>query len=83
MSTDTVNGIPRVDLPARPLWKRNLSWWLGGKVLATRPGSAIWRTVVAPIEASLMKVTRGRVRISFSAPIVVFDVGRGAQWRTS
>lgn len=71
MSGGTIGGIPRVDLETRPLWKRNLSWWLGGKVFTTGTGSAIWRAVVAPVEAPLMKVTRGRVRISFSAPIVV------------
>ena len=71
MSSDTVNGIPRVDLKERPAWKRNISWWLGGKAFTTPTGSAIWRTAVAPIEAPLMKVTRGRVRISFSAPVVV------------
>jgi deazaflavin-dependent oxidoreductase (nitroreductase family) len=71
MAVDTVNGIPRVDLKERPLWKRTISWWLGGKAFTTRTGSAIWRTVVAPVEAPLMKVTRGRVRISFSAPVVV------------
>lgn len=71
MSGDTIGGIPRVDLETRPLWKRNLTWWLGGKVFTTTTGSAIWRAVVAPVEAPLMKATRGRVRVSFSAPIVV------------
>ncbi len=71
MSGDAIGGIPRVDLETRPLWKRNLSWWLGGKIFTTSTGSAIWRTVVAPVEAPLMRVTRGRVRISFSAPVVV------------
>ncbi|OBB03551.1 nitroreductase [Mycobacteriaceae bacterium 1482268.1] len=71
MSTDTVNGIPRVDLTARPKWKRNLSWWLGGKLFTTKTGSTIWRKAVAPVEAPLMKASRGRIRVSFSAPIVV------------
>jgi hypothetical protein len=71
MSTGNVNGIPRVDLVARPVWKRNLNWWLGGKLFTTPTGSAIWRKVVAPREAPLMKATRGRVRVSFSAPTVV------------
>ncbi len=71
MPTDTVNGIPRVDLPSRPRWKRDLSWWLGGNLFTTKTGSAAWRRVVAPIEAPLMKATRGRVRVSFSAPVVV------------
>ena len=29
MAADTVNGIPRVDLQERPLWKRSLGWALG------------------------------------------------------
>ena len=70
-SANTVNGIPRVDLVARPVWKRNLSWWFGGKALTTKTGAAIWRKTVAPIEGPLIKATRGRVRVSFSAPIVV------------
>jgi deazaflavin-dependent oxidoreductase (nitroreductase family) len=71
MSADTINGIPRVELEKRPLWKRNASWWFGGKAFTTNIGSTIWRTVVAPVEAPLMRATRGRVRISFSAPVVV------------
>ena len=71
MSTATINGIPRIDLATRPLWKRNLSWWMGGKAFTTAAGAKIWRALVAPIEAPLMTATRGRVRVSFSAPIVV------------
>ncbi|ODR26737.1 nitroreductase/quinone reductase family protein [Mycolicibacterium porcinum] len=33
--TGSLNGIPRVDLPARPLWKRELSWLIGGKLFTT------------------------------------------------
>ena len=64
MSTDTINGIPRVDLQSRPLWKRNLSWRLGGKLFTTKSGATIWRNVVAPVEAPLMKASRGRIRVS-------------------
>lgn len=71
MATDTVNGIRRVDLRKRPVWKRNLNWWLGGKLFTTPTGAAIWRRAVAPIEAPLIKATRGRIRISFTAPVVV------------
>jgi deazaflavin-dependent oxidoreductase (nitroreductase family) len=71
MAADTIAGIPRVDLERRPLWKRNLNWWLGGKAFTTPTGTAIWRRLVAPIEAPLMKATRGHVRVSFSAPVVV------------
>ncbi len=73
MSSDTVNEIPRVDLQARPLWKRNLNWWLGGQLATTKTGLAIWRTVAAPIEAPLMKATRGRIRLNLAVPIVVLS----------
>jgi deazaflavin-dependent oxidoreductase (nitroreductase family) len=71
MSSDTINGIPRVDLENRPVWKRNLNWWLGGQIAATKTGLRMWRAVVAPIEAPLMKATRGRVRIAFTSRLVV------------
>lgn len=69
-SSDTVNGIPRADLAARPLWKTTLSWWLGGQLAATKTGLAIWRKVAAPVEAPLMKATRGRVRLNIAVPSI-------------
>ncbi len=71
MSTEAVNGIPRVDLEKRPLWKRNLNWLLGGQLATTKTGLAIWRKLAAPIEAPIMKATRGRVRLNLAVPIVV------------
>lgn len=68
---DTLNGIPRVDLQARAPWKRTLSWWAGGKLVSTRLGTALYRGVVVPIEAPVMKASRGRLRPSFTAPIAV------------
>ncbi|MDX1882692.1 nitroreductase family deazaflavin-dependent oxidoreductase [Mycolicibacterium sp. 120270] len=70
-STETVNGIPRVDLETRPRWKRDLAWWFGGNLVATPTGGKIWRKVFAPLEPPLMKATRGRLRVSVGAPIVV------------
>jgi deazaflavin-dependent oxidoreductase (nitroreductase family) len=70
MSSNTVNGVPRADLQERPLWKRNLNW-LGGQLLASRKGLALWARVAAPLEAPLMKATGGRVRLAFSIPVVV------------
>ena len=62
MSGDSVNGIPRVDLQARPLWKRNLNWWMGGQLASTKTGLAIWRKVAAPLEAPIMRASfRGSV----------------------
>ena len=48
MATDTINGIPRVDLQERPLWKRNFGWALGGPVFASKKGLALWARVAAP-----------------------------------
>jgi deazaflavin-dependent oxidoreductase (nitroreductase family) len=86
MAKSTINGIPRVDLVTRPQWKRDLNWLLGGRLLAdTETGRAIWRRFVVPIEVPLMKATRGRVRVSFSAPIVtlVTTGARSGQQRES
>src|SRR5690349_19757964 len=66
MSTDTIIGIPRVDLRARPVWKRNLSWALGGPLFASKKGFAMWARFVAPIEAPLIQATSGRVRLNIA-----------------
>jgi deazaflavin-dependent oxidoreductase (nitroreductase family) len=71
VATDTINGIRRVDLQGRPLWKRNLGWALGGPLFASKKGLALWARVAAPVEAPLMKATGGRVRLAFSIPVVV------------
>ena len=72
MSNDTINGIARADLEERPLWKRNVSWLLGG-LATTKTGLAIWRKFAAPLEAPIMKATRGRVRLNIAVPIVVLS----------
>jgi deazaflavin-dependent oxidoreductase (nitroreductase family) len=73
MADDTVNGIPKVDLENRPLWKRNLNWLLGGQLATTKTGLAMWRRFAAPIEAPIMKATGGRVRLNLAVPIVVLS----------
>jgi deazaflavin-dependent oxidoreductase (nitroreductase family) len=72
---DHVNGIPRVDPTLRPsAWRRGL---LG--LVATRPGTAIHRTLAAPIDAWLMRITRGRLNAGLGAiPLVVLRA-KGAQ----
>lgn len=55
----------------RPAWKRNLSWWMGGRLVATRAGLALWRKVAAPLDPKLMGATGGHVKLSVGAPIVV------------
>jgi deazaflavin-dependent oxidoreductase (nitroreductase family) len=71
MSGDTINGIPRADLQARGMWRRNLGWALGGPLFASKKGLAIWRRVAAPAEARLMKATGGRIRLNIAVPMVV------------
>lgn len=71
MPAGTVNGIPRRDLRARPAWKRKLAWFAGGQLAATKTGLAVWRKTAAPVEASIMKATKGRVRLSFTMPVLV------------
>jgi deazaflavin-dependent oxidoreductase (nitroreductase family) len=73
MSSDAINGIPRVDLAARPVWKVKLNWWLGGQLATTKAGLAVWRKVAAPLEAPLMRATGGRVRLNLAVPIVVLS----------
>ena len=46
---------------------------MGGQVAATKTGLAIWRKVAAPVEAPLIKATRGRVRIAFTSRLVVLS----------
>jgi deazaflavin-dependent oxidoreductase (nitroreductase family) len=70
-SGDSINGIPRVDLETRGPWRRRVWWWLGGPLAASKAGLAVWRKVAAPIEAPLMKATRGRVKLNVAVPMVV------------
>jgi deazaflavin-dependent oxidoreductase (nitroreductase family) len=48
-----------------------MSWWTGGQFISTKTGSALWRTIAAPIEASILTATRGCVRLSVGVPIFV------------
>jgi deazaflavin-dependent oxidoreductase (nitroreductase family) len=71
MASD-IKGIRRVDASKRAAWKPTLMWWMGGQlVVSGKRGEAVWRKMVAPIEARLMRATRGRVRVSFATPTVV------------
>ncbi len=71
MSTDTIQGIPRVDLQTRGPWRRRLWWLAGGPLTASKPGLEVWRRIAAPIEAPLIKATRGRVKLNIAVPMVV------------
>ncbi|MDF3341162.1 nitroreductase family deazaflavin-dependent oxidoreductase [Mycolicibacterium septicum] len=71
MSNDSLSGIPRVELDSRPLWKRQLFWLIGGKLFTTERAAGFWRRRIAPLEAPVIKATRGRARMSFSIPVLV------------
>jgi deazaflavin-dependent oxidoreductase (nitroreductase family) len=70
-SGDTIQGITRVDLQSRGPWRRRIWWWLGGPIITSKPALAVWRKVGAPIEAPVIKATRGRVKLSPNLPMVV------------
>ncbi|WNG91000.1 nitroreductase/quinone reductase family protein [Mycobacterium sp. ITM-2016-00318] len=70
-SDDTINGIRRVDLQTRGPWRRRLQWWMGGGIAASKPALAILRRVAMPFEPTVMKVTRGRLTLSPTLPVVV------------
>ena len=68
MSDSTVNGIPRVDPRAgRAAWKRGPA-----RLTSTKPGAAVHRTIAAPLDAAVMKITGGRANLAAGAmPLVV------------
>ena len=66
--TDLLNGIPRVDPTAEP--PRMLR--VVTRILSTGPGSAVHRTVMAPLDGPLMRLTRGRLHFGKGTiPMVV------------
>ena len=71
MSTDSISGIPRLELHSRPVWKRNLAWWAGGNIFATRTGLALWRRFGAPMEARIVEASGGRLRLQPAFPVVM------------
>ena len=68
---NTINEIKRVDLETRGPWRRRMWWLLGGPMTASKTGLAVWRKVAAPVEAPLMRVSRGRLRLNPAVPMVV------------
>lgn len=80
MSTDdTISGIRRVDLQTRGAWRRRLQWWMGGGTAASKPALAILRRVAMPFEPTVMRVTRGRLTLSPTFPVVVLLTSVGAR----
>ncbi|MFZ0832788.1 MAG: nitroreductase family deazaflavin-dependent oxidoreductase [Mycobacterium sp.] len=70
-SRGDINGIRRVDLETRGPWRRRIWWWMGGPIAASKTGLTVWRKVAAPIEAPLMKASRGRLKLNPAVPMVV------------
>jgi deazaflavin-dependent oxidoreductase (nitroreductase family) len=73
MSDGTISGIPRVDVASQSQWKRRLTWWLGGRLVFTKAGLTVQRKILAPLEAPIIKATRGRVKLSPTLPVVVLS----------
>ena len=72
MSSDnTINGIRRVDLESRGPWRRRLQWMIGGQIAASKRALAIQRRVAMPFEPMVMRLTRGRLTLSPTLPVVV------------
>jgi deazaflavin-dependent oxidoreductase (nitroreductase family) len=68
MMTDLLNGIPRVDPTSGPTGLRALI----ARIPTTRVGAAIHRALFAPIDATLMRATGGRVSSALRiVPLVV------------
>ncbi len=68
MGNDLLNGIPRVDPTAEPTILRRAI----GRILATDAGSKFHRTVLAPLETRLIRLTNGRLHTAKGAvPLVV------------
>src|ERR1700737_4072240 len=66
--TELLNGIPRVDPTTKPTRMRRAV----GRLLSTGPGSAMHRTLIAPLDAPLMPLTRGHVHFAKGTiPLVV------------
>ncbi|MGA7134553.1 MAG: nitroreductase/quinone reductase family protein [Mycobacterium sp.] len=75
MSDSTINGIPRVDPRAgRAAWKRGLA-----RLTSTKPGAAVHRTIAAPLDAAVMKITGGRANLAVGAMPLVVLASTGAR----
>jgi deazaflavin-dependent oxidoreductase (nitroreductase family) len=65
---DLLNGIPRVDPTSKPTMMRRAV----SRFLATKAGSTIHRTFLAPLDTRLIHLTRGRLHTAKGAvPLVV------------
>ena len=68
MDDDLLNGIPRVDPTSAPTMIRRAV----SSFLATKAGSTIHRTLLAPLDTRLIRLSRGRLHTAKGAiPLVV------------
>src|SRR5438270_7652076 len=68
---ENISGIPRADLQSRGPWRRRIFWWMGGPIFASKTGLAVWRKIAAPLEASLINASGGRLKLNPAVPMVV------------
>ena len=51
-----------------------MSWWMGGRLVATKPGETVWRKVAA-MEAPIMRATGGRLKMNAGPTLVLTSTG--------
>jgi len=73
--TDLLNGIPRVDPTSKPTFMRRAV----GIVFGTKAGSTIHRSLFAPLDLRLMRMTRGRFHTAKGSLPVVMLCTTGAK----
>jgi deazaflavin-dependent oxidoreductase (nitroreductase family) len=75
MPDNTINGIPRVDPRApRTAWKRAMQ-----SLVASKPGAAVHRMLLAPLDASVIRATGGHVDLAFGVFHIVVLTSIGAR----
>ncbi len=75
MFDGTISGIPRVDPRAhRAAWKRGLA-----RLTSTKLGAAAHRTIAAPLDAAIIKITGGRVNLAAGAMPLAVLASTGAR----
>lgn len=72
---DRLNGIPRVD----PTHERTVMERAVGRLLATKTGSTIHRSLLAPLDTRLIRLTGGRLHTAKGAVPVVMLRTTGAK----
>ena len=72
---ELVNGIPRVDpTKGQTAWEKRVR-----RIVATKPGTAIHRVCIAPLDGPVMRLTRGRFDFAMGAMKLVVLRTTGAK----